>query len=451
MSGDYNKLTILEEVALSIGAALQQVWDCEQLEKDRDQAQKASVEKTEFLLMMSHEVRTPLNAISGMNSMLKATSITPEQQECAKIIDESVDILLGIINSFLDLSKLGISKLELEKREFNLHESLDAAVNLFVANAKHHKNIELVYNRDPWLPVMATGDRYRIQQILINLISNAVKFTSVNGKVEVTVKCMDDDPHSPDFGVQVSVRDTGIGMNEDQIQQLFKPFSQVHSSGLRRKFGGTGLGLCICRRLCQLMDGDVSVSSQIGEGSTFSFTIKLGKVHQDFQVSDHQKSTCHCSQEQAKMIRMAKRRRSSLGVQTVNILIAEDNRVNQRVAVALLRKLGYQNIEVVSNGRLAIEAVKRRNINNICLGYSPFDVILMDLQMPEVDGVSATVEIRNIVKCQEYPYIIALTANVESTLKEQCLHSGFNAFLAKPFKMETLDQVIRQAFTGCIQ
>jgi signal transduction histidine kinase len=364
-----NHIAMLEEIAGQIGIALQHALDNEQLELDRDQAQKASTEKTEFLLMMSHEVRTPLNAISGMNTMLKSTSLTQEQQECIKIIDESGDILLGIINSFLDLSKLEISKLELEKREFNLHESLDNAVKLFTSNAKNQKNIDVMYNRDPWLPIMALGDRYRIQQILINIISNAVKFTGMNGKVTIDVSCIDEEPRNPEFVMQVSVQDTGIGMNEQQIEQLFKPFSQVHSSGLRRKFGGTGLGLCICKRLSNLMDGDVKVESEMGKGSTFTVAIKLGKVDHDFPQKIVPRSTL------ARMIR----RRSSIGSEAANILVAEDNPVNQRVAVALLRKLGYQNIEVVSNGKLAVEAVRRRNFNNICLDYSPFDVILMDV------------------------------------------------------------------------
>lgn len=397
-----------------MSAALARSQAFEAKQKAQDEAQKAASTKAEFLANMSHEIRTPLNGIIGISDLLVDLPLDVQQKKYADIIRASAQGLLTIVNDILDFSKIEAGKLNLELIGFNIATLVQTQVNLLSSIGKE-KGLRVTTEIDPALQRHFRGDPGRIGQILLNLVGNAIKFTQ-SGEVSIRVKSVSD-PSKGEQYVRFEVKDTGVGIPGEVIQNLFKPFTQADGS-TARKFGGTGLGLSICKRLTEMMGGKIGVESEVGRGSTFWFTVKLLIVEKDVAPNNgEQDSRVNEPPTEAAIARGRYR-----------ILVAEDNSVNQMVALAQLKALGF-SAQAVANGKEALDAYMT----------GQFHLILMDCQMPEMDGYEATRKIRAI-EGTEGPRIpiIALTANAMKEDEERCLQSGMDSFVCKPVKREHL-------------
>ena len=379
--------------------------------KAEDQAESASRAKSEFLANMSHEIRTPMNAIVGMAELLSETRLTEEQAKYVKIFRKAGDSLIQIINDILDISKIEAGQLKVYEGAFDLKSLLEDSLSV-VANFASKKKLRLDFICPSDLHRHFLSDAQKIKQIVVNLLSNAVKFTSEGG-VSLHVMC---DVKGDHGAVTISVRDTGIGIDRSVVDQLFRPFVQADSS-VTKLFGGTGLGLAISRKLCEMIGGHIWVESELGKGSNFSFSLNM-KLVQSLRVRE--------SKPVSTSVDLNKK-----------VLLADDSEDNRVLIKTYLKNTGCEVVEVV-NGREAVEKVKTEN----------FDIVLMDIQMPVLDGYSATEQIRKWEKSAAVPSvpIVALTAYVMNEEREKCLKAGCTAHMAKPIKK---DELFRMLLAQC--
>jgi signal transduction histidine kinase/CheY-like chemotaxis protein len=384
----------------------------------RDEAVEASNEKSMFIASMSHELRTPLSGVIGMSDLLLDSELAPEQREYARLSRSAAEGLLVVINDILDYAKLEAGKVELDPGNFSLRETVGEACAMLLIGARE-KGVELAVEIDPKLPAWLYGDATRLRQVVLNLVSNAVKFTD-HGRVGVHVASTPLDDRTQ---IRLEVSDTGIGIAPDALARLFRAFTQADNTTARR-YGGTGLGLTISAQLIEAMGGTIGGSSEPGTGSTFWFEVGLPAAHENSEaqltVLDHdtpaldERFAPHPVLDDAPIV-----------------LLAEDNPTNQIITARMLENIGYQ-VELVSDGRDALLATEQ----------SDYAAVLMDCQMPEMDGYEATREIRLRDSAGKHLPIIALTASTMAGDREKCLAAGMDDYISKPVSTSTLAETL---------
>ncbi|MCT4613878.1 MAG: ATP-binding protein [Marinifilaceae bacterium] len=383
----------------------------EKLLVQKNQAEELTNNKAIFLANMSHEIRSPMNGIIGLLRILQQSSLSPEQTEMINAVAVSGENLIKIVDDILDYSKIEAKKVKLEEIDFSLKE-IAYSVSQLLELKSREKDIELIVDYDDSIPGVLIGDALRLNQILMNLTTNAIKFTE-KGSVKISIECFKKTSNL--VAIQFVVKDTGIGISEENKKMLFSNYIQSDSS-ITRKYGGTGLGLSISKNLIELMGGSIELESKLGEGSQFSFILNF----------KHRQNTTNI--QNMKEISLP----SSL-----KVLVAEDNPLNQKVAELTLRKLGLK-CTIVENGQEALDLHK----DNL------YDVILMDVNMPVLDGISTVKKIRefeNENQIDKACFVVALTASTFYENKDECIEAGMNDFISKPFRDNELKKILHEA------
>jgi signal transduction histidine kinase/DNA-binding response OmpR family regulator/HPt (histidine-containing phosphotransfer) domain-containing protein len=412
--GDFNhEVSFMGDFSAAYNSMTQQLKDSfAETQAAKEAAEEATRAKSEFLANMSHEIRTPMNAIMGMAHLALKTELTAKQYDYLKKIDISAKSLLGIINDILDFSKIEAGKLDMESVDFQLEDTLDN-ISTLVAIKTQEKGLELLFKTDPAVPRALIGDPLRLGQVLINLSNNAVKFTD-SGEIVISTELIEKDERQ--VMIKFSVRDTGIGMTAEQAARLFQPFVQADSS-MTRKYGGTGLGLTISKRLTEMMGGEIRVESQPGRGSTFIFSARFG-----------------LGKETAK-----KRLKPASDMRGMKVLVVDDNATSRSILQEMLESFSFE-VALAPSGEEGITELENASAGK------PFELVIMDWKMPGMDGIEASKRIKNHQGLNKIPAIILVTAYGREEVMQQAGQVGLEGFLLKPVNPSILFDSIMQAF-----